>query len=209
MGLTVGSWQIADTRVQSVTLRPVVGAFELIFGLHATIRAYENVLRRASIAGTRVTVKAGEGERQTLGFARPETPFEIVCKSGGSTMTPDLHLYLQPGQLAALETLRGTGDLNFEFLASGTGTDENGEQYVHGHWRILVSRSDWIENLRNAGARNVLLLEVPFPFDVITDSWREIATALRRAERNLSTTLRHCRLRFTEQSLLLWMSRVG
>ena len=29
------------------------------------------------------------------------------------------------------------------------------------------------------------------------------------AVRNLSTTLRHCRLRFTEQSLLFWMSRVG
>ena len=28
-------------------------------------------------------------------------------------------------------------------------------------------------------------------------------------QRNLSTTLRHCRLRFTEQSLLFWMSRVG
>ena len=28
-------------------------------------------------------------------------------------------------------------------------------------------------------------------------------------KRNLSTTLRHCRLRFTEQSLLFWMSRVG
>ena len=27
--------------------------------------------------------------------------------------------------------------------------------------------------------------------------------------RNLSTTLRHWRLRFTEQSLLLWLSRVG
>ena len=29
------------------------------------------------------------------------------------------------------------------------------------------------------------------------------------SERNLSTTLRHWRLRFTEQSLLLWLSRVG
>ena len=29
------------------------------------------------------------------------------------------------------------------------------------------------------------------------------------APRNLSTTLRQCRLRFTEQSLLFWMSRVG
>ena len=31
--LTIGSWQIADPRVQSVTLRPMVGGFELIFGL--------------------------------------------------------------------------------------------------------------------------------------------------------------------------------
>ena len=29
------------------------------------------------------------------------------------------------------------------------------------------------------------------------------------AQRNLSTTLRHRRLRFTEQSLLLWMWQVG
>ena len=31
----------------------------------------------------------------------------------------------------------------------------------------------------------------------------------RKGERNLSTTLRHRRLRFTEQSLLLWMWQVG
>ena len=31
----------------------------------------------------------------------------------------------------------------------------------------------------------------------------------RRVRRNLSTTLRHRRLRFTEQSLLLWMWQVG
>ena len=30
-----------------------------------------------------------------------------------------------------------------------------------------------------------------------------------RLYRNLSTTLRQCRLRFTEQFLLFWMSRVG
>ena len=32
---------------------------------------------------------------------------------------------------------------------------------------------------------------------------------LERPNRNLSMTLRHWRLRFTEQSLLLWLSRVG
>ena len=35
------------------------------------------------------------------------------------------------------------------------------------------------------------------------------ARSLMHADRNLSTTLRHRRLRFTEQSLLLWIWQVG
>ena len=89
---------------------------------------------------------------------------------------------LQAGQLAALETLRGTGDLNFEFQASGTGTDKNGEQRVQGDWHIRVPRSDWLEQLRNAGARMVLLLEVPLPLANASDDWQNFATALRHAE---------------------------
>ena len=38
---------------------------------------------------------------------------------------------------------------------------------------------------------------------------RSIEGRNRKAARNLSTTLRHRRLRFTEQSLLLWMWQVG
>ena len=182
MGLTVGSWQIADLRVQSVTLRPMVGGFELIFGLRVAIRAVQNVVRRVSVAGSRITVRPNDGEPWSLGFARPERPFVITSTSGGATESHDLYLYLQPGQLAALETLRGTGDLSFEFAASGTGFDENGEQYVLGDWRHRVSRSDWIGQLHTAGARDVLLLEVPIPIEGAADEWRSVAESLQRAE---------------------------
>ena len=182
MGLTVGGWQIADPRIQSVTLRPIVGGFELIFGLRVPIRAVENVVRRVSVAGSRITVRPNDDEPQSLGFARPESPFEITSTSGGTTESHDLYLYLQPGQLAALETLRGTGDLSFEFAASGTGFDENGEQYVRGDWRHRVSRSDWIGQLHTAGARDVLLLEVPIPLSGAADEWQSIAASLQRAE---------------------------
>ena len=80
-------------------------------------------------------------------------------------MTPELHLNLQPGQLAALETRRGTGDLSFEFVASGTDNDENGEQHVHGDWRIRVSRSDWIEKTTQCGCPKLMLLEVSLPLE--------------------------------------------
>ena len=80
------------------------------------------------------------------------------------------------------ETLRGTSDLTFDFVASGTGIDENGEQYANGHWRHHLSRSDWIEQLRNVGPREILLLEVPIPLEGTADGWRAIATGLQRAE---------------------------
>ncbi len=182
MGLAVGSWQIADPEVQSWSLRPTVGGYELVFGLRVPIRTAENVDRRAFVAGTRVTVRPNEGEAQKLGFARPERPIEVASTSKRSPESHDLYLSLQPGQLAALETLRGKGDLSFEFEASGTGLDEHGEQYVLGNWRHRVPRSDWIAQLRAAGARNVLLLEVPIPLRDTVDGWRNMATSLQRAE---------------------------
>ena len=182
MGITIGSWEIADVRVQGVTLHRIIGGFDLVFGLYLNVRSHGGGARRASIIGARVTVKPSEGEPQALGFARSERPFEVVSSPYVSTSTPDLHLYLQPGQLAALEALRETGDLSFDLLASGTGTDEHGEQHVQGHWHSRVSRSDWIQQLRIAGARNVVLLEVPIPFEGVTDGWKNVAAGLRRAE---------------------------
>ena len=182
MGLTVGSWQIADPRVQGVTLRPIIGGFELVFGLRVPIRAVQNVVRRVSVAGTRITVRLDDGEPRTLGFARPERPFDISSAFGGSTQSHDLYLYLQPGQLAALDMFRGTGDLAFEFAATGTGSDENGDQYVSGDWRHRVPRSDWIAQLVGAGAQDVLLLEVPIPLAGADDEWRAVAASLQRAE---------------------------
>ena len=182
MGLTVGSWQIADSRVQGVTLRPMVGGFQLVFGLRVPIRAVENVVRQVSVSGARVTVRSDDGEPRNLGFARPETPFDISSTSGGSTESHDLYLYLQPGQLAALEALRGTDNLSFEFAACGTGFDENGPGYVLGDWRHRVSRSDWIGQLRAAGARDVLLVEVPIPLSGAVGEWRAVAASLQRAE---------------------------
>ena len=91
-------------------------------------------------------------------------------------------MHLHAGQLAALETLRGAGDLSFELLASGAGIDENGDQHIQGDWRIYVSRSDWIEKLRDAGARNVMLLEVPLPLESVSEEWRDLAAELRQAE---------------------------
>ena len=182
MSLTVGGRQIADVRVQGVTLRPIIGGYELMFALYLYVNAFEEGVRRASIMGARVTVRPSDGEPRVLGFARPEDPLEIVCMPFSSSRTPNLPLQLQPGQIAALETLRGTGDLTFEFLASGSGTDEDGNDYVQGQWNVHVAKSDWIKKLRDSGAGNVLLLEVPLPLESVSQDWLVVAAELKRAE---------------------------
>ena len=182
MGLTVGSREIADTRIQGVALGPLVGSYELVFNLKLAIRPCADGIQRASISGARTFVTPDDGTPRALGFAHPVQPFEIACKPHGSTATPSLHLHLQPGQLDALEKLRGTGDLSFELQASGTGTDGYGEQHVQGDWRVRVPRSEWIGQLRSAGARNVMLLEVPIPLESASDDRQSFATELRRAE---------------------------
>jgi len=182
MGLSIGSRNLADTRIQVLTLASLVGAYELVFSLYVTVLPDDRARRRASIIGARVAVKFNTGERYSLGFARPEGPFEIVAKQFQSTLTPGLHLSIQPGQLAAIENLRGAGDLDFELAVIGAGIDENGEQQVQDAWSIHVARSDWIKQLRAANARDILLLEVPMPLHDQSSKWSEIADGLQRAE---------------------------
>ncbi len=94
-----------------------------------------------------------------------------------------MHLGLQPAQIAALEALRDGEDLTFDLSFSGTGVDEHGEQHLHGQCSVRVPRSEWLQTLHGAGARNVMLLEVPLPIEEDTsDDWRDVAANLRSAE---------------------------
>ena len=117
-----------------------------------------------------------------MGFARSDEAFEVVCRDFVSTRTPTLRVCLQPNQVAALETLRDAGDLTFDLLFAGTATDHHGNQHVNGDCPIRVPRSEWLETLRGAGVRNVMLLEVPLPFEGVSEDWREVASNLQRAE---------------------------
>lgn len=185
MSLTINSRILADGRIQGVTLRSVLGAYEIVFGLHLTVNGHnghEEVMHRASIMGARVTVKSSGDRAQSLGFARPESPFEIITYNSSTSMTPALILPLQPGQLAALEEQRGAGDLDFELLVNGIGTDQRSLTQVQDTWRKHIPRSDWIKKLQEAHARNVLLIEVPLPFPVSSEDHSPIARELRRAE---------------------------
>ena len=182
MTLLVGSRQIADCRLQTVSLRPMVGGYEMVFALHLSVSPGEDGLPKANIDGARITANPTHGNPQPLGFARPEQPANITCMPHASTATPSLHLYLQPTQIAALETLRDKGDLTFELSLSGSATDRHGRQYLGGNYPLRVPRSEWLQMLSNAGARNVLLLEVPVPVGHQSDDQSKQVSQLLQAE---------------------------
>ena len=186
MVLTIGSRVFADAQIQGVTLHPVVGAYELRFGLLITASAApDDEHYRALIDGARVGIGTDGGQRDDLGFARPDRRLEILTRAHLDRTTPALSLPLQPGQLAAIEELRDGGDLRFDLEVTGTGSGPTGVGPVHDVLRCHVPRSGWIEELRTATACDILLLEVPLPFPEPSDRWRRVSEELRRAEGQL------------------------
>lgn len=184
MSLSIGSLIIADASIQNLAFRSVLGGYELIFILDLTVHPEREIARKASIIGARVSFKVGGNGPHTCGFARPEGPFEIRQYDHPSSMTPSLILPLHPGQLAAIEDIRGAGDLDFELLMTGIGTDQHGEQQVQDTLRFHTPRSDWIKKLKDAKARDILLLEVPLPLRNIPKKWVEAAKSLKSAEQH-------------------------
>jgi hypothetical protein len=184
VSITVNSRIVAEARIQAVTLRPVVGAYELWFGLDISVNPVSGEPRRVSIIGARVSVRTSAGGLQQIGFARPESALVIVQYTHPGRSTHGLVLPLQPAQLAAIERGRDAGDVTFELSAAGVGRDQNGEQGVQDDWRIQIARSEWLEKLRSAKARDVLLLEVPLPLADRSKEWEAITRELQRAEKH-------------------------
>ena len=82
MTLSIDSLIFADVRIQGVTLHPVVGAYELRFGLLIVVSAVsEGEHFRAVIDGARIGLRAGGGQPVELGFARADRQLEIITRS--------------------------------------------------------------------------------------------------------------------------------
>ena len=183
MVLTINSRVFADAQIQGITLHPLVGAYELRFALLIAVGVTpEGEHCCVVIDGARVRMGTGGSDRDDLGFARPDRQIEIVTGPHRHRTAPTLSLPLQPGQLAAIERSRGTGNVHFELEVMGAGSGKGGSSPVQEELRRDVPRSEWIEKLRAARARDILLLEVPLTFPERSVRWQSISDELMRAE---------------------------
>ncbi len=182
MSLCVNSFRVADVTPQRVTLQPMLGAYELGFGVEISIEQAQDFECRVSLRNARVTVKGDDSESKTLGWAWPEVPYSFQQTKYSNRNTLQFLLTLQPAQLNGIEELRAAGDLTFELHANGLGYDQNREERIGDTWRFTVSRSDWIKQLQRANARDILLLEVPLPLPEATGERAKIGHLLKSAE---------------------------
>ena len=172
----------ADVAFASLNLQPVLCGYELVFALKVSVNGGDTSGCGVSIAGAEIKVGSAGGRSVRCGFARPDGVFELrQCKFSTSSSVGAV-LPMHPGQVAALEALRGTGDLDFELVLVGRLEEGEDTYNVTDTIHHREPRSNWIELLRHAGARDVLLIEVGLPFHSETDGLNGFWAELRRAE---------------------------
>lgn len=186
MSLSISHSTLADCRIQSINIRPLLGAYELCIGMMFDIRPATANSRGGYLIGGRVSVQ-GEGGVRDLGFAHPDTPCRIEPKQGFPTSaTPSFSLPLSNEQIAALETFRNGGDLGFTIQLRGEAQAENGVESLYDDPALQVPSSKWIQLLNQAGATNTVLLEVPLPVGELSDEWDRISRSFRRAQNHFA-----------------------
>lgn len=183
MSLTIGGTRnIADARVQGVTLKKIVGSYTLTFGLYLTVHPMEEAPRSFEIIGARIFAKFGKGLEYDLGFARPEQHMAYEERVSGYSATPSLCLHLDPNQLSYLERVREDSDIRFRIHLAGSGVGKHGREGLNTDLSLSVAKSEWLQKLRDASARDTFFVEVSLPHTSGEEPIAQAASYLRRAE---------------------------
>lgn len=172
MSITVGHWIVAEVALQPVILQPLVGAYDLQFPIRVRQSKLTSPHCIATISTARASIHGNTEGEKGLGCAAPKVPLRIEVGESLITDSPTFHLQLTAHQLACVEDLRNGGDLTFSLAISGVGTDGEYSHQIFDTWRFFVPQSHWVQQLRNARAQDILLIEVPMP---VIDAAEEVA----------------------------------
>lgn len=188
MSLAVNGKIVVELAVQHVALQQRLGAFELEFGLAGKVNPQGLTEPSLWIVlhGADVLVRTESSAAELLGVARPRQPHLIRQYDFMSDVRLAIGLRLDSAQLAKLEDLRNGADLQFEvrlFGAGGQQEDWRNEQAVQDTVHKTLGRSDWADRLRQAGALNILLLEIPMPMTGASATQKQVAAHLQAAQR--------------------------
>ncbi|MES2255509.1 MAG: hypothetical protein V4559_10760 [Pseudomonadota bacterium] len=188
MSLNVVHQMVADAQISQIALRPLLGAFELLIGVSGKSTPHDpgKTPWWYAAANARVEVTGPQSQSHQLGTALLGQPCRFAQHPRPSYISMELKLALLPSQIAAIEDVRAGGDLRFQvyIVGEGGGGDNPGAVHPTHDMQVKeVARSDWIRQLRDAKAMDILLLEIPMPFVDPPPELRPVIDNMRQAQK--------------------------
>ena len=159
----------AEIRIQSITLHPLCGEYELCISTEIHIHPRQET-RQAYLHAARVEAHFNGHHMKYLGFARPRLPVLLQPQNFVATSTPSFMLPLSARQLEKLETCRDAGDIIFKLSFTAEASTERGKQEVQKDIHHPVGQSDWLKQLKNCDFKYILLIEVEAPYPEDTEN---------------------------------------
>jgi len=183
MSLCYHTRNIASLSVQGVHLKKATGAYELFIGLDLQMQtSSEDEVYYLRVEAARLFVKGANGIERYIGILRPTELNMLRTWDYSHRQCLEMTLMLQPGQVAAIEDIRGGGDLTFKFEVRGQAYLNGDEQRAHDNFTVRVPKSEWLNRLKSARFMDVLLLEVPFSAIDLPEQLRVIRDDLEQAQ---------------------------
>lgn len=182
MTLTVGTRIVADVRILDIAIVRQIGAYDLQFIIQADVRSKDpDEVISAKLYSADVTVKVSDQAAMKVGCAHPKVPLHLKPGKYSLPAQTVFSLQLTSHQVSMLEAFREASDVDFELTAYGLGETADYKQSVQDSWRFNIPRSKWLTKLNEASYSETLLLEISMPTDIISESWKTAADALKRA----------------------------
>ncbi|MAS87829.1 MAG: hypothetical protein CMH30_07645 [Micavibrio sp.] len=184
--ITVNSMIIAESNREQIWLKSLLAGYELNFNFSLQGLPERNGKKRwATISTARVHAKTAKSREYDLGLAHLETPLSVETHPDRSIHAQiTFHLPLVGAQLSKLEEIRDGHDIEFKIMIKGIGGDGEYTNPVHDEWRVKISRSDWVDRLKQADYMDILLLEVPMLPKDVSDEWIDIKEHLEEAQKH-------------------------
>lgn len=182
--LIVQSQVVADASITRISLRRILGSYELVLLIDVTPKPMRE--RAWWFRPQSVRVKVIGSPDQELGVARPDRTQAVRQTSTAYSQQVWTMLPLHPHQLSAIEDSRDARDLTLALTIHGDGG--NGEDVRDGFQtdgRLVVPKSQWVEQLNAVGATDILLLEIPMPLGALSGAQAEAAKQVRQAQAHI------------------------
>ena len=192
MGLTYSDNSlIAELSVKSVTGRPGVGFYRLLFEVSISQHRISKTWSSFREIWGQVRVGSPGNAHNELGRINPEVPIAMVARKSSSEVPSSFtfsHLFyidLNPLQIEHIEGLRNGGDIEFDIQISGITDGEHGPHTAHDWLHFPAMQGTWLKVLKEMKYREFLLFEIPIPSENTSDELKQALMHLTQAKDHL------------------------